>query len=293
MLAAGEDLMQGPAVCDPAVEDGGGESPGVVSFSEHYVTPSGRGRPGRSYTCVVPAAAPAKSASTIETIAGSGAIAGEDYTAASGTLHWADGDATEREIVIAIADDDAPPEVFESFHVALGDAVGGAGIGTRNATVDIKADGEPGGQFSIEFAQDALTETDVTYLYVARNYYTEGEVSVTVNLEGVTATAGDDFNASPITITWADGECCGKFVEIGIVNDSAEENCGDLLGGAVRSHGRRNPRRQDEQRDFDCCERLVQAPSRPRGGGGAAGFLSLLLLGLAELARSVRRLRSR
>ena len=149
----------------------------------------------------------------------------------SRTLHWADGDATEREIVIAIADDDAPPEVFESFHVALGDAVGGAGIGTRNATVDIKADGEPGGQFSIEFAQDAPYRKPMsTYLYVARNYYTEGEVSVTVNLEGVTATAGDDFNASPITITWADGECCGKFVEIGIVNDSAGRELGDLLG---------------------------------------------------------------
>ena len=245
VLAAGEDLKQDRPFVIRLIEDGGGESPGVVSFSEHYLTPAEA--EGQAVVHVRRSGGSAGEVSVgYETTIGSGAIVGEDYTAASGTLHWADGDTTEREIVIAIADDNAPPEVFESFHVTLGDIVGGAGIGTRNATVDIKADGEPGGQFSIEFGQDAFAETEVAYFYVARNYYTDGEVSVTVNLEGVSATAGDDFNASPITITWVDGECCWQIRRGRDRERLGGRGLGDVLGGTVRSHGRRNPRCQYE-----------------------------------------------
>ena len=66
--------------------------------------------------------------------------------------------STEREIVVAVADDDDPPKTFESFHVALSDVVGGAGIGTRNATIDIKPDGEPGGQIAIDYVEQVISE---------------------------------------------------------------------------------------------------------------------------------------
>jgi hypothetical protein len=64
------------------------------------------------------------------------ATAGQDYTAANGTLDFADGDAAAQMIQIAITDDgDAEPG--ESFQVALSNATGDASIGLALATVTI------------------------------------------------------------------------------------------------------------------------------------------------------------
>ena len=149
----GDDLVEDRPFVIRLLQDGGGESPGVVSFSDYYVTPAEED--GQAVVHVRRSGGSAGDVSVdYQTTVGSGAIAGEDYTAASGTLHWADGDATEREIVVAVADNDESAEVFESFHVALGDVVGGAGIGTRNATIDIKPDGEPSGQIALDYVEE-------------------------------------------------------------------------------------------------------------------------------------------
>ena len=73
-----------------------------------------------------------------QAIGDSNATVDEDFTATSGTLQWADGDASEREIVVEVIQDDGPPEIVESFTVSLENAQGGAGLGTRLATVDIQ-----------------------------------------------------------------------------------------------------------------------------------------------------------
>ena len=75
--------------------------------------------------------------------------------------------------------------------------MGGAGIGTRNATIDIKPDGEPSGQIVLDYVEDVIAENGVAYLWVNRNYYSQGEVSVTLTPVGVTATAGIDFDPDP------------------------------------------------------------------------------------------------
>ncbi len=138
-----------------------------------------------------------------------------------------------------------------------------------------------------------ISEDGVASLCVGRNFYAEGEVSVTLTPLGVTATAGSDFDPDPVTITWADGEMEAQYVEIAIVHDSAQEGSetfsvelSDPTGGAILGT-------QTSAEIAIAANDAVRSGGSGRGGGGAAGFLSLLLLGLAELFRSARRLAQR
>jgi hypothetical protein len=76
------------------------------------------------------------------------ATAGNDYTAATGTLNWVAGDLGERNIDIALVND-ATNEPTETFRMTLSNATGGAAI-EGSATLDIQitnddAAGPPGG----------------------------------------------------------------------------------------------------------------------------------------------------
>ncbi len=287
VIAAGGDSSSDSAFVVRLLGDAGGESPGILSLVDTYVSPAEsegqaivhvRRSGGREGNVDV----------RYRTVAGV-ASPGSDYTAISGTLHWADGDATEREILVEIADDGGPPEVYESFGIALADARGGAGIGTRNAIVEIQADGAPAGQILLDFADDVAYEGGVASVWVSRNFYADGEVSVTLTPTGLAATAGDDFDGDPVTITWADGETGGKLVEIAMPDDSNREDretfrveLSGPTGGAILG--------SNTSHVIEIAANDAPPPPPPdRGGGGAAGFLSLLLLGFAELLRSGRR----
>ena len=102
----------------------------------------------------------------------------DDYTPVSDTLTWADGDVSDKEIRVPISPQGSDPEEAETFAVTLLDAVGGAGVGTQTATVEIAADGSPNGLFSIEGPEGPETRTfenaGTVEVVVARNYYFEG-----------------------------------------------------------------------------------------------------------------------
>ncbi len=67
------------------------------------------------------------------------AVAGSDYTSATGTLEWAAGDMSDRPITIALNNDTAE-EAGESFRVTLANAAGGATIeGAAEFDVEIQA----------------------------------------------------------------------------------------------------------------------------------------------------------
>ena len=291
VIAAGGDSSSDSAFVVRLLGDAGGDSPGILSLVDTYVSPAEID--GQAIVHVRRSGGSAGNVNVeYRTVAGA-ASPGSDYTAASGTLHWADGDASEREILVTIADDGGPAEVFESFGIALADAGGGAGIGTRNAIVEIQPDGAPAGQILLDDADVVAYEGGVAYVWVSRNFYGDGEVSVTLTPTGLGAAAGNDFDADPVTITWADGETGGKLIEIALPDDSNREDreafsvelsnpTGGAILGASTSHV--------------IAIAASDAPPPPRpdrggggGGGGAAGFLSLLLLGLAELFRAGRR----
>ncbi len=70
------------------------------------------------------------------------AIAGSDYTATSGTLTWADGDAADKTINVSILDDSAQ-ESSENFTVVLTNPTGGSNLNNSTYTVTINTSDQP------------------------------------------------------------------------------------------------------------------------------------------------------
>jgi hypothetical protein len=70
------------------------------------------------------------------------AVAGQDFTGTSTTLNWAAGDATPREVDIAIADDTVSGEGTETFTVLLS-AANGAALGSPDMVTVSLTDNEP------------------------------------------------------------------------------------------------------------------------------------------------------
>lgn len=70
------------------------------------------------------------------------ATAGSDYTAASGTLNWADGDAASKTFVIAVADD-ALNETNETINLTLTNPTGGATLGSQSSAALTIIDDDP------------------------------------------------------------------------------------------------------------------------------------------------------
>lgn len=287
VLAGGGDPYSGMPFMVQLFGEDGNDSPGVLGFAGPNVeTPEGadvvvkvRRTGGKSGSVSV------QYATVSNTAWNPPPIPGEDYSEVSGTLTWGDGDSSEREIVVPVHADTGVPEEHEEFWIALSNPQGGAGLGKKNGLVSILADGAPAGQFAIYngVGTDELASAQV---WVHRNFYAEGAVSVTVTPVAGSATAGDDFDPTPITLTWADQDTAPKIAEIRIVNDDDRESTeyftveltnptGGAIVGTYATGG------------ITIAANDQQAANRG-GGGGATGWLSLLLLGLAALFRSLR-----
>ncbi len=232
---------------------------------------------------------------------GARAAAGADYTATTGRLTWADGDVSEREIVVPIAAD-TTAEKPEFFEVVLESPEGGTGFGASGADVEIAGASYPVGEFSIYAAAPTVSEGAATSFYISRDYYSQGTASVTVRVvAGGSATPGQDFHGSgsgdwqDVVLTWSDGDMGSKAIPVTIRRDDSSEpsemftlELASPTGGASLG---------------DVSQSSVTVidlpPSRSnlsggngRSGGGGFGWLGAMLFGLGgELRR--RRIRSR
>jgi hypothetical protein len=266
--------------------DSGGDSPGVVGVAGEVVAQED----GQAVVTVRRTGGKTGAVSvgyrTAQDTQGISATAGEDYTEVSGRLTWADGDYEDQTITVDIPSN-ASPEEYETFLVSLEEPEGGVGLAARNAAVGIEADGGPYGQFALELASSPVAEPDTALVTVYRNYFTTGEVSVTVTPASGTATADEDFSAAPVTLTWADGNSEPMTVEIPITDDESEESAEDFsvslsapTGGAIVG-------------PHDSISITISAndqppPDRDDGGGGGV-FDILSLLGLGSLVAALRR----
>jgi hypothetical protein len=131
--------------------------------------------------------------------------------------------------------------------------------------------------------------------WLNRNFYYDGTVCVTLTPSSGSAIAGEDFDASASQYCWGDQDWESKLVEIPIVDDEQREDAetfsveiSDPTGGAVIG-----PRSMATfaiaANDLTQSGQGGGNGSRGNGGGGAAGFLSLLLLGFAEVFCAARR----
>jgi uncharacterized delta-60 repeat protein len=152
------------------------------------------------------------------------AVAGLDFEETSGSLTWANGDASDRTISIGILDD-AEVESDESFAITISAPAGGAQLAASEASTTIVSNDGPG-TIGFQFVFDVFQPTEgVTFqIPVRRSGGSEGAVGVSYSTVGGTATAGTDFEPATGTLAWADGETGVKSIPIQILQDSIAED---------------------------------------------------------------------
>ena len=155
------------------------------------------------------------------------AIAGQDYTAASGTLSWADGETGAKTFSIPLINDSLF-ESNETFAINLSNPTNGLSLGTNaTSTVTVTSDDAQPLPGSVSLAQTAYTISEGVgnlVVSVSRSGGSSGAVSVAYATANGTAIAGQDFTATSGTLSWADGETGAKTFNIPLTNDSLFEN---------------------------------------------------------------------
>jgi len=151
------------------------------------------------------------------------ATAGEDFSAASGVLTWADGDGASKTVTVTVVDDPVD-EPNESFSMDISDPTGGASLGNASRTTVI-LDNDVSGPGTVSIVGGVLVfETAGTaVLAVSRANGFDGPVSVDYATAPDTALDGTDFTGVTGTLSWADGDGENKFVSVPIINDDLEE----------------------------------------------------------------------
>jgi hypothetical protein len=228
---------------------------------------------------------------------------GSDFDTASGTLHWADGDVTDKTIVVTLIDE-AEAEHDEDFTLALRDPSGGALLAATSAITTIVSEDGPG---ELGFSSPhVIISEDVgglfgrrTGLNVQRSAGSSGQVSVHYRFKAGTTSWVEDFGpaAREGTLTWADGDAKSKTISFDLTDDPWKEGSETFsitleqpTGGAIIAPGRGIVTVSIEASDLD--------GKQPPGGGGGFALVELLwllvLLGAFETTRQsiVRRRRS-
>jgi uncharacterized delta-60 repeat protein len=149
-----------------------------------------------------------------------------DFTATSGTLTWADGDATEQTITVPITDDPLV-EAEEAFAVTLSNPTGGAALGTATTTVTIIDDDifTVPGVISLTVSNVTVNETDGTVSFtVTRADGLGGAVGVEFTTASGTAVEGEDFEALSGILNWLAGEGGSKTITVVLTDDLVVED---------------------------------------------------------------------
>ena len=178
---AGNDLYH--AGSDSAeIIIGQATQPGVLAFSNAAYT---IGEDGGGVTITVTRTGGSDGAVSVDYATSDGtATAGSDYTATSGTLNFADGDAASKTFTVAISQD-AILEGNETVNLTLSNATGGAALGQSSATLTIMDD---------EVASPNVTANDLT------NQITGADSTMEYSTNGGTTWTAYD-SANPPTFT--------------------------------------------------------------------------------------------
>jgi hypothetical protein len=162
-------------------------------------------------------------AASVDYATSDGTADSTDYTATSGTLNWADGDAGAKTFTISITDD-STSESTETLNVTLSNAQT-ASLGTpSSATVTITDDDNPG---TLQFSSSTYTVTEGTdptvTITVTRTGGSTGAVAVDYATADGTATQPDDYTATNDTLNWTDGDTADKTFTVDITDDTTPE----------------------------------------------------------------------
>ena len=124
------------------------------------------------------------------------ALAGSDYTSASGTLNWASGDAASKTFVVPIIND-SRNEANETLDLTLTNPVGGAALGGPSSAVLTIIDDDPVPSISISDVSKAEGDSGTTSLNFTVTLSANSGQAVTVDYTtaDATAQAGVDYQS--------------------------------------------------------------------------------------------------
>ena len=139
------------------------------------------------------------------------ATAGSDFTSASGTLVFAEGDTTKT-FNIPITNDSFD-ETDETFIVRLSDAIGTSGLGEPSIASVIITDNDPPPAFSLADISIVEGNAGTTNAVFAVKLSTQSALPTTVNIstEDGTATNPSDYQTTSNTLTFNPGELQKTF----------------------------------------------------------------------------------
>ena len=192
---------------------------------------------GGSVSLIVNRTGPASAAVSVDFATTDGtAAAGTDYTASSGTLQWAENDATSKTIMVPVLKLAAYTGV-RMFSVALSNPSAAAQISNPDsATVTISGTQDlTAGSLQLSAATYSVAQSagSIT-VTVNRVGGTSGAISVGYATANGTATAGKDYTATTGTLSWADGDASSKTFQVAIA--SAPAFAGSLTFGVTLSN---------------------------------------------------------
>ena len=155
---------------------------------------------------------------SVSTASGS-ATSGQDFTAVSTTVEFADGDTADKIVLIPLLDD-AVPEGTESFEVSM---VSVANPFATPLTVTITDDDPPGTLELSSATYSAGEGSGSISINVTRTGGSAGPASVTVSTRDGSALAAQDYDATTATVSFAAGDVAPKTAVIPIINDALAE----------------------------------------------------------------------
>lgn len=146
-----------------------------------------------------------------------------DYTAASGTLNFADGEASKK-VFLDVVDDILDEGDDESFQITLSNASGAATLGSPSTAPTTIFDNDPTPQITISdvFAPEGNSSTSNAGFSVTLSNPSGRTVSVDFATANGAATAGSDYVSSNGTVTFSPGEV-SKTINVAVVGDTTGE----------------------------------------------------------------------
>lgn len=171
-----------------------------------------------------------------ETVPG-GTADSADYGNTNGFMIWADGDASSKTFTIPIFNNSAN-EPDETANLALSNATGGAALGNPSTAVLTISDDDPPPSINISNISLKEENSGVKNFNFAVDLSLGSARTVTVNyatLPGGTATAGEDYQPTSGTLTFAPGEV-SKLVTV-LVNGDMQPEPDELFFVELSSPG--------------------------------------------------------
>ncbi|MBX7222379.1 MAG: hypothetical protein K1Y36_20685 [Blastocatellia bacterium] len=153
------------------------------------------------------------------------ATAGADYTAASGTIAFGNGDTFPKTFTVRVTPDTLN-EGHETFHISLSNAANGAALAGTTVYIVDNATTSQAGFLQFEQGEYPVTETaggTTRRVNVVRVGGSAGTVTVNYATVNDTALAGSDYTAQSGTLTFAAGVTV-QSIDIPILDDTTYED---------------------------------------------------------------------